>query len=217
MRLLCLLVLLCGCASATCQSTFDARNQSQISWCVNSNGEIEQFGIPGNFSQIISEGYALCSTAGQEYWSVGGQDSGNWKAPVITQPHGPNTTPLTITRTSLDGQVTLIQTFSWLNSHKILGIKMRAQPGQGQLIRYAELDPSQSLSDRTMTSAFAWGHASIGTFMRPNPPMSTSYATNGGIKNLCSGTPTNGNQALKLSWFVAGQKWTPYFEYSAIR
>jgi hypothetical protein len=63
---------------------------------------------------VFMEGYAICDhTLGLRYWDLGDYSpKGTFSAPTITQPNGPNTLPLTITRNTWDSIYTLKQTFS---------------------------------------------------------------------------------------------------------
>jgi hypothetical protein len=217
-RLLFAVLFLSSFASASCQSTFSSHNYLQVSWCVNQNGEIEQLANFANSNQVIAEGYAVCTATG-EYWSVGGQDSGNWNPPIITQTKGPNTVPLTITRTSSDGLVTIEQTFTWPGSKavQITTKIIRIAAGRGMLIRYVELDPLQTESTRTLSTATGGRDGLYATVMRASNSSATSSLTNGGLRNLCSGQPDNSNQALELRWGVRDQQvFRPYLLYSTL-
>ncbi len=103
-----------GTATRTCFATF---NTALPNFCVTQNGNITNFVYPKGYSQIFTDGYGLCDiTSGSNnrvsYYDDGDQDSGNWQASVITEPNGPNTFPLTINRTTLDGFWTVKQVFS---------------------------------------------------------------------------------------------------------
>ena len=105
-------------ATQTCQSTFTSGSVSTLlKFCVTVNGNITQLESPQNIEFIshggFAEGYGVCdSTAGKAYFDYATNDTGNWNAPVRTQPGGANTFPLKIVRTTADGIWTLTQNFS---------------------------------------------------------------------------------------------------------
>lgn len=187
-----------------------------MTWCVTENGAVEQFVIPGGSNLISREGYAVCASYG-EYWVLGEEDSGNWQSSVISQPNGPNSLPLTISRTSTDGKVVLNHVFTWVNNFKTLGIKTKGA-FNGYYIRYAELDSASNLANHTSSSGFAWKEGESGLLQKPNPPVALSSVSQGGSLNPCQMSPRNSNQVLMLKWAVFSPiKNGLYFEYSAIR
>ena len=74
-----------------------------------------QFESPAGFEHLRAggsgEGYAVCSSAGVHGFDAGVAEAG-FGPPTISQPGGPGTFPLTITRPTLDGIFQFTQTFS---------------------------------------------------------------------------------------------------------
>jgi hypothetical protein len=98
--------------------------------CISSHGNIVKFEAPGGFEQIgpfnvFKDGYAICtgSPPANFYYDVGGSEAG-FGAPVIDQPKGANTLPLTITRDTTDGIWRLGQKFTRDTKEKDLLIVM---------------------------------------------------------------------------------------------
>ena len=111
--------ILSPAATDICASTFTSGSgQTFLKFCVTVNGNITQLESPSGTEFIregsFAEGYGVCDVnANKQYYDYAdGGDSGNWGAPVITQPGGANTFPLTIKRTTTDGLFTLTQLFS---------------------------------------------------------------------------------------------------------
>ena len=100
-----------------CQSTFiSGSGSTYMNFCTSANGNISRIQTPSGWDQLYfgAEGYGICDETnlyGYYDWGQYG-DSGNWMAATITQPNGPSTFPLTITRTTSDGVFTLKQVFS---------------------------------------------------------------------------------------------------------
>jgi hypothetical protein len=90
--------------------------------CISSHGNLVKFESPAGFEQIgqfnvFRDGYAICSQAPgagpntNHAFDAGGGEAG-WGPPIVTQPNGANTFPLTITRLTADGMFQLKQTFA---------------------------------------------------------------------------------------------------------
>lgn len=116
--------------STNCQSTYKSgSNFTYFEFCVTANGNIAELQSPAGFEHIrvggSGEGYGVCDSANKvRYYDYAAGDSGNWKNAVITQPGGPNTFPLKVTRTSSDGLFTLTQTFTRNAGERIIKISM---------------------------------------------------------------------------------------------
>ncbi len=100
-----------------CQSTFiSGSGSTYMNVCTSANGNISRIQTPSGWDQLYfgAEGYGICDETNYYGYYDWGQygDSGNWMAATINQPNGPNTFPLTITRTTSDGVFTLTQAFS---------------------------------------------------------------------------------------------------------
>ncbi len=142
-----------GDATSDCQSTFTSgSNQTYLQFCTTVNGNVTELQSPAGEEHIREgkylEGYGICdfnSSLTRYYdWADGG-DSGNWLAAVITQPGGPNTFPLKITRTTSDGIYTLTQSFTRDTVEPTVIIKMTLKNDSAvsrdfALVRYADID-----------------------------------------------------------------------------
>jgi choice-of-anchor C domain-containing protein len=84
--------------------------------CFSREGTIASLEWPAGFEHLAGgpsgEGYAVCSASGVHGFEAGVANDG-FAAPIVTQPKGPNTLPLTIARTTLDGQLQLTQTYAF--------------------------------------------------------------------------------------------------------
>jgi len=164
-------------ASTACQSTFNfGSGQTLFNFCISANGNLVQFTSPEGFEHIregfIGEGYGVCDfTQKKSYFNYAeGGTSGNWRTPVITQPAGPNTFPLTITRTTSDGIFTLTQSYSRNTSERIAKIAMTIRNNTGgpktvYLIRFADIDANNANHGNSMNEFdfgidSAWGYNS---------------------------------------------------------
>lgn len=225
MRLLVLLFLTPLCfASTDCQTTVTTTNASRIAFCITENGNIVNLEGPPGFVQIQGgEGYGVCPFAGGEYYDVGVYgDSGNWNPSVITQPHGPNTFPLTISRTPADNKFTFTQTFKLVSAGKAVGVTMKFLGPVSNVIRYAEIQPQAQLpqlGSHTSTTAFVWSETEFGFMAKPTFGAGVwAGITAGGIANLCSPSGGNGNLATILKWPTSSTRAsTLYFEYTPMR
>jgi hypothetical protein len=90
--------------------------------CISKDGNLTKFESPAGFDQIGQlnlwrDGYSICTGNLPTFPNVPeGYDAGSSEAgfgnPVIDQPKGPNTLPLTITRTTTDGVYELSQSYA---------------------------------------------------------------------------------------------------------
>lgn len=158
--------------TSTCASTFSSGSgQTLMKFCVTSNGNITQFESPAGYEHIrfgsFAEGYSICDVnANKQYYDYADAgDSGNWNAPVITQPGGANTFPLTIKRTTSDGLFTLTQAFSRNTGERIVKINTTLKNNVPvskpvHLIRFADIDANNTAFynefDQGVDSA--WGY-----------------------------------------------------------
>ena len=143
---------------------------------MTANGNITQLESPQNIEFIshggFAEGYGVCdSTAGKAYFDYATNDSGNWNAPVRTQPGGANTFPLKIVRTTADGIWTLTQNFSRNPGERYAKITMTLKNNTAisrtaSLVRYADVDAPFGATEFTNTFDFTFS-AGLG-FVRGN-------------------------------------------------
>lgn len=114
--------------TAACQSTFAfGSGLTYLSFCVTANGNVLYLTSPQGYQHFGgTEGYSLCDAGtGNVYWDYAAHgDDAAWGAPTVTQPNGPNTFPLTIKRTTVDGIFTLTQKFTWNTAEHIVAVSM---------------------------------------------------------------------------------------------
>ena len=96
--------------------------------CITQRGNISHFESPaGSVHLQTREGYVLCSnffeTVGVHGFDAGSAEEG-WAAATVSQPGGPGTLPLVITRNSLDGLVQLKQTFNVIPGEREVSVTM---------------------------------------------------------------------------------------------
>jgi len=168
-------------ATTVCQSTFTSgAGLFSLQFCVTDNGNIAQLSTPVGVEHIrtgtIGEGYGICdTTTGVEYADYsGGGATANWLPPVITQPGGANTFPLTIGRTTSDGIWQLRQTFTRNVGDRAVKIKMElfnqtAVTRTANLVRYADVDANGAAANAfqaTLFSAYAANINLVGIQLR---------------------------------------------------
>jgi hypothetical protein len=217
-------------ATTSCQSTFTSgTGNSYLSFCVTENGNVSTLESPKTFNQIYlgAEGYGICDVTNgnsetfPRYYDWGRYgDSASWLSSSITQPHGPNTFPLTITRSTSDGGITLIQTFSQNKTTPSVKISMTlknnsAIPRDLWLVRFVDIDAdgtsagdyfdyNQYSSWGTQFGAFGHGlmmHAGA------SPLLSQGNIVAAGAQDPCGPniqqTPYSGDGAAWHQWYFA--------------
>ncbi len=103
--------------------------------CISTDGNLTKFESPAGFDQIgqgnlFRDGYSICTGNLPNFPNVPeGYDAGaaeaGFGAPVITQPNGPNTLPLTIVRTTTDGVYELKQSYAQDVTKRDIAITMK--------------------------------------------------------------------------------------------
>ena len=213
-------------ATRGCFATF---NTALPSFCVTQNGNIEQFFFPAGFSQIFTDGYGICDFTTNEtsYYDDGDQDSGNWQNPIVSEPNGANTFPLTITRNSADGIWTIKQVFSrnTMDAYVKVVITWTNNTTVGRVAyftRYVDIDADGNINDAGLnffdgSANSGWGYSpasagnSHGLTVRSNQSNNnllgfvTSFSpTQGGNHDPCfftpNTTPQQGDQAVMYVW-----------------
>ena len=159
-------------STSTCSFTFTSgANNTYLKYCVTVNGNISQLQTPLGHEHIavglFGEGYGICDTttpiAYFDYADFG--DSGNWNAPLTTQP---NATTVKVVRTTSDGLWTLTQVITQAAGNSSIKVAMTLKNNDtagrvASLLRYADVDADSVLNnnfDATVNSA--WGNNSIG-------------------------------------------------------
>ncbi len=127
-------------ADTTCFSTYTSGSGANLmNFCVSQDGTIPNFESPANSQELVSEeGYAVASGCGTGSPITHGADAsiseGGFTVPAITQPNGPNTFPLTITRSTTDRVFSLVQSFSRNTTEKSVTIKMTLKNTSGSTV-----------------------------------------------------------------------------------
>lgn len=182
-------------ASTDCQSNFSkGAGPAEITFCVTANGNIVQIKTDMDKNIILSgaEGYAVCGV-GTPYFDLGPYgDSGNWQPPITIQPHGPNTFPLTIIRSSVDlapdGRplVILNQTFSYSNGGRSVRVLMTKDGASltGTLIRYADVSGTSEHGAISANSSFIWNDGAFGVMASPTGPNISTRVLFGGLSGV---------------------------------
>jgi hypothetical protein len=201
--------------SDTCFSTYaSGSGPTYFKWCVTENGNVVSIESPKGIEHIrganIQEGYSICDftpITPLYYWDFADAgDSGNWNAPVIVQPNGPNTFPLTIQRRTADGMFELDQKFSQNTAERIITIKMTVYEtgcigtcGAGLYVfRYANIDANNTNMnwfDQGADSAWGYNSGSPGVILYATPPPTSyfskrAYSDGAGAFPLSDGPPS---------------------------
>ena len=171
-------------ASGTCFATLaSGGGANALTVCLSDHGNIVQWTTPAGIEHSSkNDGYVLCS-AGPLVPVVHGWDAGistedGFGPPIIDQPNGLNTLPLSITRTTDDGVFRLEQRFTRDTSEKELTITMtvtnlgRTNRTGVRLGRYFGMSPnhqnnSPNNASTTSDSVFLWDDPDQGFV---NPP-----------------------------------------------
>jgi hypothetical protein len=215
-------------ASSSCYAEF---GQALPSFCVTANGNIEAFYYPNSVSQIYTDGYGVCDFTGSSnvsYYDVGVADSGNWQSPVITEPGGANTFPLTIKRTTSDGVWTITQAYSRNAADAYVKVQITLKNDTAvtryvQMTRYVDIDadgdPEHNYFDGDSNSG--WGYESSNAKF-PNHGLTIrsaasahnwfGYNVPSGDYDPCTtvsnanatGTPFYGDEAVAYLWTPNG-------------
>jgi hypothetical protein len=209
--------------TGVCQSTFTSGNGlSYMTFCTTQNGNVAKFESPSGYNQLHQggEGYGLCDTTSGDvrYYDWGTYGDSGWQNATIKQPNGPNTFPLTISRTTADGIWTLKQVFSRNTSAPAVKVTMTLQNNsaltrQVLLSRFADIDADGSNAGNWFDADYfgAWGHSLTGLLMRATtldgislggrivPPGTTDPCNT----NIIS-TPYHGDAATLILWAYYG-------------
>lgn len=206
-------------ASTECQSTFHTSVGTQnVTICISDTGNIVSL-IAGQTLLDKAEGYAICEWAGGGSFDTGLYgDSGNWQSPVISQPRGPNTFPLTISRSVDDGRMTLVQKYQLSSGHKGIKVTMTVSSSVTANItlrRWADVIGSSQVGDHTLRSAFVWSQRLFGMAANPlpNADVGSGVLFGGNPGTLCNSggpdvLPYSGDAATTIWWnikLVAGR------------
>lgn len=213
-----------------------------MSFCITANGNVLNFTAPQGFTQQFNrEGYGACDFFNGNpvsYTDEAANDTGNWLNPTISQPNGPNTFPLTITRLTSDGIWQLKQTFSQNTSDRYVKVVMAltnksAVSRNANLIRYMDVDADGSSSGdifvagvfSTMGLTSAQNTINHGVVLAAVPSSFTSvgFIVNAGGFDACGSgvnpSPFTGDGALLYQWLLGsvgpGGTKTVTFEYRA--
>ena len=163
-------------AATDCFATFTSgAGATAFNFCVTQNGNVLRLESPAGAEHIrvgvFMEGYTICDhTLGLRYWDLGAfVPNGDFQTPIIVQPNGPNTFPLSITRITWDSFYTLKQTFSRNVQDRAVIVTMALSnnditltgPRSVSFWRAADFDVDGDMSNwggATKDSAFAWNN-----------------------------------------------------------
>jgi hypothetical protein len=163
-------------AATDCFATFTSgAGATAFNFCITANGNVLSLQSPAGVDHIrgvnLMEGYTICDhTLGGRYWDLGAYSpNGDFLTPAIVEPNGPNTFPLTITRTTWDGLYTLKQTYSRSVADKSVLVTMALTNNDitftgsrsVSVWRGADFDVDGSISNWggvTKDSAMAWNN-----------------------------------------------------------
>jgi hypothetical protein len=211
-----------------CYATF---NTALPNFCVTENGNIQNFFYPAGKSQIYADGYGVCDeTAGVSYYDDGAEASGNWRSPVVTEPGGANTFPLTITRTTSDGIWTITQAFSRNTADAYVKVVMTFKNNTGVsrsawMTRYVDIDADQYSGSNWFDSSAnsGWGYQpstnypnhgltirsnqSVHNFFGYHTPYTNYDPCSNSLNNM--GGPTQGDEAVVYKWNPNGNFTVP--------
>ena len=185
-------------APYSCQSTYTSGSgQTYLTFCVTQNGNLANFQSPYAYTQLYAnaEGYAICDYGSNYSYYDWGQygDSGNWQASTITQPNGPNTFPLTVKRTTSDGNWTLTQAFSLNKTTPSVSVKMTLRNNSvvsrtAYFMRFADIDANSTTFnefDGGVSSVWGYQSGATGLMMR----QSWSYGMGTWVLSSLPGNP----------------------------
>lgn len=167
-----------GEAALECFATFSGGSgASYFKVCVSDRGNVVSFETPAGYEQAISgDGYVVCSAGLKDVtvhgWDAGGYGQAGFGPPLIEQPNGANTLPLTIRRTTLDGVFEVVQTYRFDAFEKDFTVDMqvsnltRDPRLRVRLARFLRMSPNQSVetggghgennATRTADSVLLW-------------------------------------------------------------
>jgi hypothetical protein len=159
---------------SSCLATFVSGTAEElVRICISKHGNLIKFESPAGFEHIrngdFDEGYILCRDfTNQVAFDIGDNESG-FDDGTVSQPGGPGTLPITVTRNSLDGLFRLTQTFTWDPGSNQVFIEMRVKNVSGAkqfgvgVIRMADFDIGENVTGlfenewaQTLDSVFAW-------------------------------------------------------------
>lgn len=133
-----------------------------MKFCISSGGSITLFESPLGQTNINGrEGYVVCADGDDNAigFDAGVAEAG-WAGASASQPNGPGTFPLIVTRDSLDGRIRLTQTFTRNIVDRGVDIKMDVKNTSGVLLasvkleRYFDGDIGGSAGDDEWRSTF---------------------------------------------------------------
>lgn len=202
---------------------------AKVSICISNHGNMVKFESPAGFEQIgqlntFRDGYSICTgnlptvPNISHGYDAGGVEAG-FTAPTITQPNGPNTFPLTITRDTTDGVFRLKQSYKLDKVERDLTITMNlenissADQNFVKLARYFEGDVDNNDAagrfGANNESVWAWLNTPTGHgLMLSNPTPSFDAVTT--VHSVADHNPVGGGMRTGNGCIVfAGQVATP--------
>src|SRR4051812_17366812 len=98
-------------AGSTCKATITkGAGATLLQFCVTQEGNVTTFKTGATADDIpTNEGYMICNDGA---YDMGGIGSSGWNPATFNEPGGPDTLPITVTRTTTDGIWQLTQTYT---------------------------------------------------------------------------------------------------------
>jgi len=182
-------------AATDCFATFTSGAGAQaFTFCVTQNGNVLRFESPAGVEHIRNgvflEGYSICDhTLGRSYFDLAEYvPNGEFGAPTIVQPNGPNTLPLTITRTTWDSIYTLKQTFGRNGTDRSVTVTMSVTNNDITFVAPRTISVWRAV-DWDMNGSFLnWGGSTLDSAFAWNNVVANSLPGSGGIVTTLSPT-----------------------------
>jgi hypothetical protein len=177
----------------SCFATFSTgAGPTLFKWCVTQNGNVVSLESPAGVEHIyegsITEGFGVCDLLTKvEYYDYAQIGAVGFGMPIVTQPNGANTLPLTITRRTEDGLWTLVQSYAHIPAERILRVTMRLENNAGfvkraYLARFVDIDANsanggdfQNWFDATLDTISAWNAGKFGADLHTVNPEIEHY------------------------------------------
>src|SRR5262245_26487901 len=99
-------------SSCVAQPTFGS-GETKFALCISNHGNILKIESPAGHDPIVKEGYRLCYNYSSLFAYDNGPEESGWGPSTVS---GSVNLPLTITRSTTDGQFRLVQVFSRNNN-----------------------------------------------------------------------------------------------------
>lgn len=163
-------------SGGTCFSTHSfSAGLTAFSTCFTQDGNVGSFAVGGTggpFEHLRNgafiEGYVLCSSSGVSGYDLESGGEAGFNDPTVVQPNGPNTFPLTITRTTTDLRFSLKQTFT-ATAARVVTVTMSVTNTHGALLTGVKLARvvDMDIDNSTGGDTFYLTHRAVTAFTNP--------------------------------------------------